>query len=185
MSYSATHDAVTAKGARRDVAASSLADHGGRTGHDREGDTAAVARPVLRIVPQDAPDHRPPAEWFEPQPTTTADLPDPEPLIGNLALCVVEAMAGVRDIEQVARWVTADVFRALMVRVQHAARARTARRRSARRPNVHVQLTTLQSPAEGTIEAVVVMDVGPRVLAIAIRLEGFDRRWRATSLNIL
>lgn len=183
MSHSATNDAVSTEGtARGSTSAPANQRNRSTHGHDQ---AVAHTRPVLHIVPPHTPDTRTPAEWFAPQPATTAELPDPEPLVANLALSVIEALAGVRDIEQLARWVTADVYRALLVRVQHSARARTARRQRAKRPNVHVQLTTLQSPAEGVIEAVVVMDIGPRVRAIALRLDGFDHRWRATSLNIL
>lgn len=180
MSFSASNDAATAEETVRGYAAQAS------EAVPRERETAKpIGRPVLRIVPPQAPETPDEADWFEPQPASTASLPDPEPLVANLALCVIEAMAGVRDIEQLARWVSADVYRALLVRVQHSARARTARRQNARRPNVHVQLTTLQSPNDGVIEAVVVMDVGPRVRAIAMRLDGMDRRWRATSLTVL
>ncbi|GAA4176044.1 Rv3235 family protein [Gryllotalpicola koreensis] len=40
----------------------------------------------------------------------TADLPDPDPLITNLTRCVIEILAGARELEQIARWISDDVF---------------------------------------------------------------------------
>ena len=47
-----------------------------------------------------------PDEFFGHQPTSTAELPDPAPLIENLTRCVIEILAGARDLEQISRWVT-------------------------------------------------------------------------------
>ena len=44
-------------------------------------------------------------EFFGQQPTSTASLPDPRPLLENLTRCVVEILAGARELEQIARWV--------------------------------------------------------------------------------
>ena len=57
----------------------------------------------------------------------TAALPDPRPLLENLTRCVIEILAGARELEQIARWVTDDVYRHLLKRVVLAARARQAK----------------------------------------------------------
>jgi hypothetical protein len=44
---------------------------------------------------------------------------------------------------------------------------------------------TTSSPRDGVIEAVVMVYEKPRARAVAIRLEGVDRRWRATSIGVL
>ncbi|MEV7694746.1 Rv3235 family protein [Microbacterium sp. NPDC089189] len=125
------------------------------------------------------------ADFFAPQPTSAADLPDPVPLVRNLTGGVLEALAGVRDIDQLARWLTEDAYRALLTRVNLATRARSARGVRAARP-VHTILSVHHSePADGVVEAVVIVQGPARTRAVAIRLEGMDRRWRATSLALL
>lgn len=125
------------------------------------------------------------ADFFAPQPTSSSELPDPVPLVRNLTNGVLETLAGVRDIDQLARWMTEDTYRALLTRVNLATRARSARGVAAARP-VHSILSVHHSePADGVVEAVVVVAGPARTRAVAIRLEGMDRRWRATSLALL
>lgn len=126
-----------------------------------------------------------PGDYFAPQPTPASQLPDPIPLVRNLTSGVLEALAGVRDVEQFARWLTEDAYRVLLTRVNLAVRARSARGVRAVRP-VHTIVSVHHSePADGVVEAVVVVAGPARTRAIAIRLEGMDRRWRATSLALL
>ncbi|MFT4211596.1 MAG: Rv3235 family protein [Microbacterium sp.] len=125
------------------------------------------------------------ADYFAPQPTSASELPDPVPLLRNLTTGVLEAVAGVRDLDQLARWLTEDAYRSLLTRVNLATRARSARGIPAARP-VHAILSVHHdAPADGVIEAVVVVAGPARTRAVAIRLEGLDRRWRATSLALL
>ncbi|ARC57394.1 hypothetical protein AS850_09935 [Frondihabitans sp. 762G35] len=123
--------------------------------------------------------------FFDAQPTPRSGLPDPAPLVTNLARCVVEILVGAREIEQLARWVTDDVYRHLVKRVVLATRARAARGTSAVRPSFSVGTVVISEPADGVVEAVVVMHGRVRSRAVAIRLEGLDRRWRATAINVL
>jgi hypothetical protein len=57
--------------------------------------------PSKVIKPRFVPD-----EFFGQQKTSTSELPNPEPLIENLTRCVIEILAGARELEQIARWVT-------------------------------------------------------------------------------
>ncbi|WP_243076933.1 Rv3235 family protein [Microbacterium sp. SS28] len=124
-------------------------------------------------------------DYFAPQRTPSADLPDPEPFLRNLTIGVFETLSGVREVEQLARWVTEEAFRALVVRSNLTARARSARGVPARRP-VHSILSIRHSaPADGVVEAVVIVASPARTRAVAMRLEGMDGRWRATSLAVL
>ena len=66
-------------------------------------------------------------EYFGAQPATRAALPNPEPLLENLTRCVIEILAGARDLEQIARWVDDDVYRHLLKRVVLSTRARHAK----------------------------------------------------------
>jgi hypothetical protein len=124
-------------------------------------------------------------EYFAPQRTHSHDLPTPDPLLRNLTLGVLEVLAGVREIEQLARWLTEDAYRSLVTRANLATRARSARGVPAVRP-VHRILSVREcAPADSVVEAVVIVSGPARTRAVAIRLEGMDRRWRATSLALL
>ncbi|MFT4306550.1 MAG: Rv3235 family protein [Microbacterium sp.] len=125
------------------------------------------------------------ADYFAPQPTSTSELPDPVPLLRNLTTGVLEAVAGVRDLDQLARWLTEDAYHGLLTRVNLATRARSARGVPAARPVHSILSVRHDAPADGVVEAVVVVAGPARTRAIAIRLEGLDRRWRATSLALL
>lgn len=139
------------------------------------------------MAPTPAPRH--PAddagEFFEPQKTPTEALPDPEPLLRNLTVGVMEVLAGVREIDQLARWLTEDAFRALVLRANLATRARSARGIRATRPAFSILSVRHSSPADGILEATVIVAGPARTRAVAMRLEGMDRRWRATSLALL
>jgi len=125
------------------------------------------------------------AEYFAPQRTPTDDLPDPHPLLANLAIGVLEVLAGVREADQLARWLGEDAFRRLITRSNLSARARSARGITPSRPVYRIVSTHSSSPADGVIEGVVVTAGPARTRAIALRLEGWDGRWRATSVAAL
>ncbi len=124
-------------------------------------------------------------EFFDYQPTSTADLPDPRPLVENLTRCVIEILAGARELEQVARWVTDDVYRTLLTRSSISARARAARGAPVVRPSFSVSEPRMSEPRDGVIEAVTIVTSRARARAVAIRLEGLDRRWRASAIRVL
>lgn len=125
------------------------------------------------------------SEFFAPQRTPSADLPDPEPFLRNITLGVLEVFAGVREVDQLARWLTEDAYRKLLTRANLAARARSARGVPAIRPVYALRSVHHSSPADSVVEAVVVVQGAARTRAVALRLEGLDGRWRATSLAIL
>ena len=136
--------------------------------------------PSKPIRPRFVPD-----EFFGHQPATREALPDPKPLLENLTRCVIEILAGARDLEQIARWVSDDVYRHLLKRVVISTRARQATGRAATRPTFTIGSTTICEPRDGVIEAVVIVRGRARTRAVAVRLEGLDRRWRATAVNVL
>lgn len=124
-------------------------------------------------------------EFFAPQRTGSDALPDPEPLLRNLTVGVLESLAGVREVEQLARWLSEEAFLTVVTRVNLATRARSARGKAAARPHQRILSVHHSSPADGVVEGVVVVATPARTRAVAIRLEGIDRRWRATSLALL
>lgn len=125
------------------------------------------------------------SEFFAPQRTPSEALPSPEPLLNNLTRGVLEVFAGVRDVDQLARWLTEDAYRKLVTRSNLAARARSARGVAATRPAHQIMSVRHSSPADGVVEAVVIVRGPARTRAVALRLEGMDGRWRATSLALL
>lgn len=124
-------------------------------------------------------------EFFAAQRTSSAQLPDPEPLVVNLTRCVIEVLAGARELDQLARWITDDVYRHLLKRVVLAKRARQAKGAPVRRPQFTLGTTSLFQPRDGVVEAVVVVHQRVRSRAVALRLEGLDNRWRASAINVL
>lgn len=125
------------------------------------------------------------AEFFAPQRTSATDLTAPEPFLENLTRGVLEVFFGMRDVDQLARWVTEDAYRKLITRANLGTRARSARGVPAKRPVYAIRSIRHSSPADGIVEAVMVVDTPARTRAVAVRLEGLDGRWRATSLAIL
>lgn len=147
-------------------------------------------RPATDTVTDGATAHAPRPrfdedEFFGHQPTSRSALPDPQPLLENLTRCVVEILAGARELEQIARWVSDDVYRHLLKRVVLASRARQARNQPATRPAFAIGSCIVCEPRDGVVEATVVVRGRARVRAVALRLEGLDRRWRATAIHVL
>lgn len=124
-------------------------------------------------------------EFFGRQPSRSSTLPDPTPLLENLTRCVIEILAGARELEQISRWVSDEVYRHLLKRVVLSARSRRARNQPVARPNFAIGSTTFSEPKDGVVEAVVIVRGRARTRAVAIRLEGLDNRWRATAINVL
>ena len=138
--------------------------------------SAAARAARLRFDPED---------FFGRQPTPTTSLPDPAPLLETLTRCVVEIIAGARELEQIARWVTDDVYRHLLKRVVLSTRARQARGETVVRPTFAIGTTRICEPRDGVIEATVIVRGRARTRAVAIRLEGLDHRWRASAIHVL
>lgn len=124
-------------------------------------------------------------EMFERQRTPASALPDPAPLVRNLARCVVEVIAGARDPEQIARWLEPSVYTQLLTRVVVAARARQAKGARVAMPTISMGSCRIDHPTDDAIEAVAIVHTPARVRAVVMRLVGMDGRWRATALSVL
>ena len=124
-------------------------------------------------------------EFFGHQPTATTALPDPQPMVENLARSVMEILAGCRDLEQISRWVSDDVYRNLLQRVHISRRARAVKKQAVVLPTFGLGRTIITHPTDGVVESVVIVHGKARTRSIAIRLEGLDGRWRATAIHVL
>lgn len=121
----------------------------------------------------------PPEGDFGPVPTSTVHLPEVSDWAARLAVALVEVARGGRSAMQVTRWLTPEVFDSMVRRQSRAIR----RGRATRRP-VGVRGTRVCHLQDGVVEASVAVQDGPRVRAIGLRLEGRDRRWVVTALDM-
>ncbi|WP_405217678.1 Rv3235 family protein [Agrococcus sp. Ld7] len=124
------------------------------------------------------------AEFFDFQPCSSLGLPDPAPLIENLATGVIEILLGVREVQQIARWVTEPVYELLLGRSLSARRQRALRPERGV-PGFAVGAVRTCHPADGVVEGAVVVRSSGRTRAVAVRLEGLDGGWRATAIRVL
>lgn len=125
------------------------------------------------------------SEEFGPQPSPTESLPDPRDFVLRLVYGILECVHGLREPRQFSRWVTEDVYRVVAARahrVQSGTLSPTARNS---RPQFTLGNIIVTTPRDGVVEASVVVMGPARVRAVAIRLEGMDRRWKATSFSML
>lgn len=141
--------------------------------------TKSVAADRKPAQPQDSDD------YFGSQFTNSTELGDPRPVLSFLALSVIETLAGIRDIEQCARWLTDGVYQQLRQKSLASTRSRAESSVRALRPNISVGKISTFSPRPGIVEGVVIVHNLGRARAVAIRLEGYNGRWRARSLAVL
>lgn len=123
--------------------------------------------------------------FFGPQPSSRAELPDPDQMLRALAICAFEVIAGVRKIEHLASWVTDDVYAHLRVRASIAARARAVTCKVADRPRLTILRVIQADRADNGVDAVIIVYERRRTYAVSVCLEGTDHRWRATVLVVL
>ncbi len=147
-------------------------------------DTPAHERPPVLGSPEALARRRLPARaadaWGDAVVPRGEPLPDPTRLCCAVVQAAVEGLRGVRPLAQLTRWVTPEVYDRLALRarlVQEATVAPSSARAGIRRVRV---LRIGDSAAEATV----VVDDGPRVRAVALRVEEHRGRWRTTALEI-
>ena len=124
-------------------------------------------------------------EYFGVQYSKTSELPDPVESLKVLATGVVEVIAGTRQVEQLARWLSDDVYQRLQFRARRAEAQRAEQGIKAHYQNLSVGGLRTSSPRDGVIESVILLSSKSRTRAVTIRLEGINARWRATSVSVL
>lgn len=136
-------------------------------------------RPVLTLVRSTPP---PPATfdddaWLAAERTATADLPASHVFARTLVQAVLEVVAGVRSVTQLRRETTPELYTSL------AASLEGRRRPAGLRPDLRaVRSLHVQERPEGVVEACATVHRDGRYAALALRLEGFEGRWRCTEL---
>lgn len=124
-------------------------------------------------------------EFFGQQYDRTEDLPDPTNSLQAVATGVVEVIAGTRQVDQLARFLTEEVYQRLSLRAKMAREDRESKGIKARYQTFRIQRIAQESPRDGVIESVVLVNSAHRTRAVTIRLEGINHRWRATSVSVL
>lgn len=121
----------------------------------------------------------PPAAW-QPRPPRPRSLPEPGPWGRRLLIGMIETAAGHRPLHQLAALLSPAVCKGLGVEFDRAGR-RNAPHWLCR---ATVRSMRVSEPATGVAEVCATVEVGPRVRAIAIRLDEFQGRWRCTRLQL-
>lgn len=120
-----------------------------------------------------------PADYDGPQPTGTAELPDPARWAARLGQALLEVAAADRPVTQLMRWTSAPVYAALVDCYAPRARRSVTRRRVV--VDERVRTVHLCQPADGIVEASLLFAGRDRPRALALRLEGWDGRWVCTA----
>lgn len=126
------------------------------------------------------------AEYFGKQYTKTSDLPNPTELVKVLACGIVQVLAGERQVDQLSKMLSEDLY----LQLRDAARKNLRKQRYlANKPNtrlhIEVQRVKLSSPRDGVVESVTLLHAVERTRAVAIRLEGINSKWLATMVSVL
>lgn len=108
---------------------------------------------------------------FDIQPTSRFDLPNVRQWSMRLVHGMVEVINSVRPASQLNKWVTPEVMTLIQDRILDSTMPRYMVR------SVHVSETD-----DGVAEVCCVFGTPNRSFALAMRLEGLDGRWRATTL---
>lgn len=111
------------------------------------------------------------------------ELPEPTRWTAQLVQAVIEVLGDERPRQQLVRWLSPSLYAEISAAV--LARAQPKRSGQAPRPRRSVSSVHIFEPADGIVEANAVIIGGARARAVALRLEGWDGRWRCTRLAIL
>ena len=109
--------------------------------------------------------------------TPMSDLPPARPVAHALVQGLLEVLAGVRPVTQLQRGTTPELFAQLERVVHGRPRAVGARPVTGAVRSLHVQ----ERP-DGVAEVCATVRRGPRMAAVALRLEGIRGRWTCTEL---
>lgn len=123
--------------------------------------------------------HRGEDPYFGPQATARTELPDPQRWAQHLLGAVLESVAGTRSPQQLGHWLSTPLLE--LVTRRHKLRMHRGRQVSDR---PHVRRVRVHEPTDGVAEVAALVWLEGRFRAVALRLNGVDGRWLATSLQI-
>lgn len=140
------------------------------------GPLRALAPAPLRLVPALPP--APLDDEDRPVRTPAGDLPPARPVAHALVQGLLEVLGGVRPVRQLQRGTTPELFAQLEQVVHSRPQPAGVRPGTGAVRSLHVQ----ERP-EGVAEVCATVRRGPRMAAIALRLEGVGGRWCCTELT--
>lgn len=144
---------------------------------------SAIARPPATWDEEDRED-----SFFEPQPTSRSELPEPSQWARRYGQAWIEAFTGRRPVKQLTRWSSPGVL-ADLSRPAEATANRPALQLSGRprRRSAHMLVSGIRvdEPADGVAEVAAVIRERGRCRALMMRLEGWDGRWVCTYAAIV
>ncbi|WP_183091988.1 Rv3235 family protein [Mycetocola lacteus] len=105
--------------------------------------------------------------------------------IARIALAALEALAGMRDVSQLARWLTPEVYTGLERQATLARRGRSAHGQSERHVAYRLGPPHFCRPTVHTVEATIIAHGPVTSVAVVLRLETHGAHWRASVLHVL
>ncbi|WP_066073003.1 Rv3235 family protein [Frankia sp. EI5c] len=124
--------------------------------------------------PEPAAHRAPPAPSAAAEQSPPGQPPDPRRTAAVVVRLIVEVLSGARPMAHLAPWTTAALQNDL---------ARTAAALTSRQPG-QVRSVRVSEPLPGIAEVSAVVSRGPRVRALALRMESRAGRWQVTTLQL-
>lgn len=143
-----------------------------------------VSTPGVEPAPGPAPDPRPSASG-QAGPKARTLRPGVEVEIARIALAALEALAGMRDVSQLARWLTSEVYTGLERQATLARRGRVAHSQSERHVAYRLGPPHYCRPTVDAVEATIIAHGPVTSVAVILRLETHGAHWRASVLHVL
>ena len=124
-------------------------------------------------------------ELFDYQPTGTDALPPAKEFVEMFIPQVLETIHGLREIRTCAKNMNQTVFNAIEARAVSARLRSQVAKKPSPRPVFALGNVIISEPRDGVCEAAAVVRGPTRVRAVALRMEGLDNNWKATSFRML
>jgi hypothetical protein len=124
-------------------------------------------------------------EVFDYQPTGTESLPPAKDFVTGFIPQVLETIHGLREVRTLGKQMTHTVYAAIEARAAGVKLRNQVSKEPAPRPVFALGHVVISEPRDGVCEAAAVVHGPTRVRAVALRIEGLDNRWKATSFRML
>jgi hypothetical protein len=124
-------------------------------------------------------------ELFDYQPTGTSSLPPAKQFVEMFVPRVLETIHGLREARTLARIANHSVYSAIEARAAGVKLRSQMTKDPTPRPVFALGNIIISEPRDGVCEAAAIVHGPTRVRAVALRIEGLDNRWKATSFRML
>jgi len=134
-----------------------------------------VQKRKLYLVP--TPDREFGEEWlhpkFSPIPSPLSELPEVNKWSENFVIKILEVWSGRRSVAQLSRHCHRSAQREIRFQISSATK------------KCWVRKIYISQPIEGVVEVTATLRIKDRVESLSLRLEGVDKRWICTELNLI